>query len=193
MSNELTIMETIASVSKALQEYERAGAFSQAAGAEAADAALVTPMAHVELTAGVSAPSPVDEGLEVPPPQPAEATDAPASVAKASTSEAVVGEEASSSPRPVAADTESVKVRVPDELFAVAQRSVAPETVTRTASPEIQEAEEAVASLPQGVVGGKARTLELPCASWAASSGLGVDSEDDEEAAACNTLERGMT
>jgi hypothetical protein len=42
-------------------------------------------------------------------------------------------------------------------------------------------------------VGGEARTLELPCASWAASSGLGVNSEDDEEAAACNTLERGMT
>jgi hypothetical protein len=137
MSNALTIMETIASVSKALQEYKRTSGFSPAAGAEGADAALVMPMAHVEPTAGVSAPSPVDEGLEVPPPQPAKATDAPASVAKASSSEAVVGEEASSSPRPVVADTKSVKVRVLDEPFVVAQGSVALETVTRTASPEI--------------------------------------------------------
>jgi hypothetical protein len=31
------------------------------------------------------------------------------------------------------------------------------------------------------------------CVSWAASSGLGADSEDDEEAAARNALEHGMT
>jgi hypothetical protein len=42
-------------------------------------------------------------------------------------------------------------------------------------------------------VGNEARTLELACASWAASSGLGADSEDDEEATTRNTLERGMT
>jgi hypothetical protein len=42
-------------------------------------------------------------------------------------------------------------------------------------------------------VGDEARTLELVCASWAASFGIGTDSEDDEEAAARNTLERGMT
>jgi hypothetical protein len=42
-------------------------------------------------------------------------------------------------------------------------------------------------------VGDEAHTLELACASWAASSGLGADSEDDEEDATCNTLERGMT
>jgi hypothetical protein len=41
-------------------------------------------------------------------------------------------------------------------------------------------------------VGGEARTLELACTSWAATSGLDVDSEDDE-ATARNTLERGMT
>jgi hypothetical protein len=96
-------------------------------------------------------------------------------------------------PRPVAADTESVEVRIPDKLTTVAQGSVAPETATRAASPEIQEVEKAGASLSQGVAGDEARTLELACVLWAASSRLGADSEDDEEATAPNTLERGMT
>jgi hypothetical protein len=121
MSNTLMIRETIASVSKTLQEYERASGFSSAVGAEATDVALVTPVAHVEPTVGVSVLSAVDEGPEVPPCQPAEATNAPASVTEASASQAIVGEEASSPPRPVAADTESVKVRFPDEPAAVAQ------------------------------------------------------------------------
>jgi hypothetical protein len=42
-------------------------------------------------------------------------------------------------------------------------------------------------------VGGEARTLELVCTSWAASSRLGVDFEDDKEVTARHTLERGMT
>jgi hypothetical protein len=96
-------------------------------------------------------------------------------------------------PHPIAADTESVEVHIPDEPGALAQGLVAPETVTRTASPEILEVEEVGASLSQGVAGDEARTLELACVSWAASSGLGADSEDDEEVAARNTLERGMT
>jgi hypothetical protein len=82
---------------------------------------------------------------------------------------------------------------VPDEPTVVVQESAAPEMMTRAASLVIQEAEEMGASLSQGAVGGEARTLELVCTSWVASSGLDVDSEDDEEAAACNTLERGMT
>jgi hypothetical protein len=101
----------------------------------------------VEPAVGVSAPSAVDEGLEVPPPQPAEATDAPASIAEASASEAIVGEEASSPPHPVATDTESVEVRIPDEPAAIAQGPAASEMATRAASPEIQEVEEAGASL----------------------------------------------
>jgi hypothetical protein len=193
MSNWPTIREMIASVSKALQEYERASGFSSAAGAEAADAALVAPVAHVEPPLGVSAPSAVDEGLGAPPPQTVEATDALASLAEASALEAIVGEEASSPPHPVAADTESVEFHIPDEPTAIAQGPVASETATRATSPEIQEAEEAGASMSQGVVGDEARTLELACAPWAASSGLGADSKDDEEAAARNTLEHGMT
>jgi hypothetical protein len=65
--------------------------------------------------------------------------------------------------------------------------------MTRATSLEIQEAEETGASLSQGAVGGEARTLELACTSWVATSGLDVDSEDEEEGTARNTLERGMT
>jgi hypothetical protein len=54
-------------------------------------------------------------------------------------------------------------------------------------------AEETGTSLSQGAAGGEARTLELVCTSWAATSGLDADSEEDEEVAARHTLERGMT
>jgi hypothetical protein len=64
--------------------------------------------------------------------------------------------------------------------------------MTRDALPEIQEAEEMGASLSQGAAGGKAQALELACTSWAATSGLGDNSEDDEEVVARNTLERGL-
>jgi hypothetical protein len=47
--------------------------------------------------------------------------------------------------------------------------------------------------LSQGATVGEARTLELVCTSWAATSGLDADSEDGEEATARHTLERGMT
>jgi hypothetical protein len=96
-------------------------------------------------------------------------------------------------PRPVAVDAESVEVRIPDEPAAVTQRPIAPETATRATSPEIKEVEEVVASLSQGAAGNKSCTLELARVSWAASSGLGADSEGDEEAATRNTLERGLT
>jgi hypothetical protein len=63
----------------------------------------------------------------------------------------------------------------------------------RATTPEIQVAEETGASLSQGASGGVARTLELACTSWAATSGLDTDSEEDEEATTRHTLERGMT
>jgi hypothetical protein len=78
MCNEPTIMETIMSVSKALQEYEHAGGFASAAAMDAQDAALAAPAAHVEPTANVSAPPQVDEGREASPPQSVEAAGAPA-------------------------------------------------------------------------------------------------------------------
>jgi hypothetical protein len=76
---------------------------------------------------------------------------------------------------------EVVEVRVPDEPAAAVQELIAPETTTRAASLKIQEAEETGVSLSQGVVGGEAQALELTYTSWAATSGLGDDSEEDEE------------
>jgi hypothetical protein len=47
--------------------------------------------------------------------------------------------------------------------------------------------------LSLGTASGEVQTLELACNLWAATSGLGVDSEDDEEVATRNTLERGLS
>jgi hypothetical protein len=107
--------------------------------------------------------------------------------------EVVVGGEGTSPPRPVAAEAKGVETCVPGELATVVQESTAPEMMTRAASLEIREAEEIGASLSQGAAGGEAWTLDLACASWAVTSGLDADSEDDEEIAARHTLERGMT
>jgi hypothetical protein len=82
---------------------------------------------------------------------------------------------------------------MPDEPATIAQESAVPETVARAATPEIQVAEEMEASLPQGATGGEAQTLELVCTSWAATSGLDANFEDDEEATTCHTLEHEMT
>jgi hypothetical protein len=46
--------------------------------------------------------------------------------------------------------------------------------------------------LSQGTAGGEAQTLELACTLWVATSGPDINSEDDEEVTACNTLERGL-
>jgi hypothetical protein len=193
MFNEPTIMETIASVWNTLQEYERAGGFASAVATEATDADLTTPAAHMELTTDASVPPLVNEGREASHPQSTEAAEAPASITEAGAAEAVVEEEGSSPPRLVATDTEGVETPMPDEPVAVVQELVAPETMTRAASPEIQEADETGASLSQGAVGGDVRTLELTCTSWPATSGLGADSDDNEEVTAHNTLDHEMT
>jgi hypothetical protein len=147
MFHEPMFMETIVSVSRVLQEYEHADGFAPVIVADAGDAALVAPAAHVELTADASAPPPVNEGREASPPRSAEAAEAPASVTEAGVAEAVVGEEGSSSPRPVAAEAEGVETHVPDEPSTVVQESATPEMMTRATSPEIREAEETGASL----------------------------------------------
>jgi hypothetical protein len=105
-------------------------------------------------------------------------------------SEVVVGEAGSSLSLPAAAVVD--EVRAPDELAAVVLEQIAHEGTTSAASPEIQEAEETGASLSQDVAGGEAQTLELVCTSWAATSGSGDVSEDDEEVVARNTLVRGL-
>jgi hypothetical protein len=193
MSNELMIMETIVSVLKALQEYERTGGFASAAATDAEDAVLAMPTAYVEPTVDASVSPQVNEGQEASPPQLVEAAESPALVAKPGVAEAVVGGEGTSPHRPVTAEAEGVETRVLDEPATVVQKLVVPETMTRATSLKIQEAEETWASLSQGAAGGEAWTLELASTSWAATSGLDADSEGDEEAAARNTLERGMT
>jgi hypothetical protein len=190
MFSEPSIMETIALVSKALHEYERAGGFAPAIAVEATNAALETPAAGMEPTADASALPLASESRDASLPQPAEAAEATAAVAATSVIEAVVGEAGSSPTRPVAADAD--EVRTLDGPAAAAQEQATPKGTTRAASPEIQEVEEMGASLSQGTGSSEARTLELTCTPWAATIGSGDDSEDDEEVAAQNTLERGL-
>jgi hypothetical protein len=154
MFNEPTIMEMIASVSKALQEYERADSFAPAIAADAEDAALTAPAARVEATADAPAPPPSNESREAPPSQLVETAEAPASVAEVGAAEAIVGKEGSLPPHPVVAEAEGVDTRVPDELATVVQESAALGTMTRATSPEIREVEETGASMSQGAVGG---------------------------------------
>jgi hypothetical protein len=130
-------METITTVSKALQEYERASSFTSATATDAEDVALVAPAARVEPTKDAFAPPHVDEGREASPPRSVETTEAPAPIAKLVAVEAVVGEEGISTPRPVAAEAEGVKTRTLDESAAVAQESAVPEAVARATTPEI--------------------------------------------------------
>jgi hypothetical protein len=46
--------------------------------------------------------------------------------------------------------------------------------------------------LSRGATSGKAQALELARAPWVAAFEVGDNTKDDEEAAACNTLERGL-
>jgi hypothetical protein len=192
-SNKPTIMETIASVSKVLQEYERADGFAPAAAEDTEDVALAAPAARVEPTEDAAMTPHVDEGREASLPGPVETAETSAPVVKPVSVEAVAGEEEPSPPGPVTVEVEDVASRALDEWAIVVQELVLPETVTRATTPEIQVAEETGASLSQGAAGGDARTLELVCSSWATTTGLDADSEDDEEAATHHTLERGMT
>jgi hypothetical protein len=126
MFNESTIMETITSVSKALQEYECTGGFTPSVAVETADVALETPAAHVEPTADASVPPPLDESREMSLPQSAEAAEAPASIIDTGAAEAVVGEVRSLPPRPVATKTEDVETRVLDASRPSPSRSLPP-------------------------------------------------------------------
>jgi hypothetical protein len=66
--------------------------------------------------------------------------------------------------------------------------------MTRVASPKIQEVEESSgATLPRDVGGGSARVLDLVRVPWTTTFEVSDDVEDDEEAVACNTIERGLT
>jgi hypothetical protein len=85
------------------------------------------------------------------------------------------------------------EVLVPGQPNVAPQERVVPEGTRRIASPEIQEAEEGLgAALSQGVASGEAQALELAYTLWVAAFEAGDDTEDDEEAAVCNTIERGL-
>jgi hypothetical protein len=114
-----------------------------------------------------------------------------AAAAAVGATEDVVGEAGSASPHMVAAGVDEAVG--PGEPAADLQERVAPEEAARATSPEILEAEEdAGAALLQGTVSGETQTLELACTSWAATSEPGDNTEDDEEVAARNALERGL-
>jgi hypothetical protein len=104
--------------------------------------------------------------------------------------EVVVTEERSSPPRPVAADADEACVL--DEPAAADHGQAALEGSVRTTSPEIQEVKGTGVSSSQVAARNEAQALELACTPWAAVSRPGDDSEDEEEAAVRNTLERGM-
>jgi hypothetical protein len=176
-----------------LQEYERAGGFASAAAEDMEDAALAAPSAHVEPTKSSTAPPHADEGREASPPGPVEAAETPVLVAEPVSAEAVAGEEETSPPGPVTVEVKDVETRALDEPTAAAQGLAVPESMARAITPEMQAAEETEVSLSQGTAGGDARTLEVACSSWATTAGLDADSEDDDEATARHTLERGMT
>jgi hypothetical protein len=175
-SNEPTIMEAIASVSKALQEYERAGGFAPAAAEDTEDAALAAPAARVEPSEDLVAPLHVDEGRVASPPGLVEVAETPALVAEPVSGAAVAGEEEASPPGPITVEVEDVETRALDEPAAVAQGLAVPESMARAITPEIQVAEETGASLSQGAAGGHARMLELACSSWATTVELDADS-----------------
>jgi hypothetical protein len=185
------ILETIASISQALHQYERAGGFDPPAASEAAEAAAKVSAICTDSVADAPAPPPTSEGQEVSFPQPAGAAEPTTTAVAAGVAEGVVGEAGSSPSRLVTAGVD--EVLVPDEPAATLQKGVAPEDMTRAASLEIQKAEEgAGVTLLQGAASGEAQTLELACTSWAATFECGDDAEDDEEVAARNTLERGL-
>jgi hypothetical protein len=105
--------------------------------------------------------------------------------------EDAVGGVGSSSPQSVAATVE--EVLVPGQPSAAPQERVTPEGTTRAASPEIQEAEEGTSiALSQGTTSDEAQALELARTPWVAAFEADDNTKDDEEAAACNTIVRGL-
>jgi hypothetical protein len=136
-SNEPTIMETIASVLKAPQEYERAGGVASAAATDAEDVALAAPAARMEPTKDASAPPYVDEGREASPAQLVETAETPTPVPDPGMAEPVIRKEGTSPPHLVAVEVEGVEACAPDESAAIEQESAIPVMVARDTTPEI--------------------------------------------------------
>jgi hypothetical protein len=191
MFTEPSIMDTIASLASALRQCEGVSGSALLSASEAAEGVLEESTTGTEPAVVVSPPSPAREGTSASLPQPVGVVVAAPATSVVGVAEGVVGEAGPSSPRPVA--TAAEEVLVPGQPTAAPQECVVPEATTRAASPEIQEAEEGSgAALSQGAVSREFQSLELACTTWAAAFEAGDDTEDDEEFAACNTLERGL-
>jgi hypothetical protein len=107
--------------------------------------------------------------------------------------EEVVGVAEPSSVQPAAIAEEEEDAPEMNQPTVVLQDRDASEDVARAVSQEIQETgESSGAALPQDVRGGDAWVLDLARVPWTAVFEVGDDIEDDEEAVACNTLERGL-
>jgi hypothetical protein len=185
------ILDTITSVTSALRQYDGAGSSAAPAAPEAAVEVPEESAAGTESVVDVSPSSPAGEGTSLSLPQPAEAVAAAPTTAVVDVAEGLVGRVGPSLPRAVTAAVEEVLVS--SQLAAAPQERTAPEGTTRAAAPEIQETEEGMsAALFQGAASGEAQSLELACTPWVAAFEAGDDVEDDEEAAMCNTLERGL-
>jgi hypothetical protein len=197
MFADLSILDAIASVPPVPRQDEGAGGSVPPTVLEAAkgDSVVIEPP---PISAGESTNAPLL--------QPAEAgmdTPTPSVVGVV---EGVVEGVGPSSSQPAAATAEEVPVlsqptAAPQECdapegttrAASPQERDAPGGTTTTASPEIQEVvENSGATLPRGIRSGEAQALELACVPWAAAFKVGDDTEDDEKAEACNTLERGL-
>jgi hypothetical protein len=183
-----SIMETIASVSQALQQYKCVGGFAHFTTPEAAETVLEEFATGTEPVADVSALPPTSAGQEASLPQPIEVAGTTAAAVATGTTEVVVGEAGSSPSRSVAVGAD--EVRVPDEPATAVQERVAPEDTTRTASRRSKRSRRRRARLCCRASSGEAQDLELACTSWAATPGSGDDTKNDKEVAARNTLER---
>jgi hypothetical protein len=96
-----------------------------------------------------------------------------------------------SSIQPVAAVEEVAPVT--SQLAIAPQERDAPEGAVRATSPKIQETGEGSgAALPRDAEDEDARILDLAQVPWASAFEVGDDAEEDEESAACHTLERGL-
>jgi hypothetical protein len=190
MFSEPSILDTITSVASAMRQYEGVGGSAPPAVPEAAEGVLEESAADAESAVIVPVPSPTREGQDASLPQSAEAVASASAAMLADMAGGVVGEAGPSSPCPVAAVAEDILVS--GEPVVVPQECVAPE-VTRATSLEIQEAEEdSGAALSQGATSSGAQALELACTRWAAAFEVGDGAKDDDDVAACNTLERGL-
>jgi hypothetical protein len=159
------------------------------AALEEVEGVLKESAASMDLVVIVPSPTSTGEGMGASLPQLAESVTTVPTAPVVGATEGVVGGEGPSSPRTVAAAAKEVLVSSQPDVAS--QVRDAPEGTTRAASPEIQEAEQGLgAALSQGAASGEAHALELSLAPWAAAFEAGDDTEDYEEAAASNTLER---